>query len=101
MKYIDRMQKNLDSVKEQNLLTAHQRVKAMLPLLEGEYMIKLAKNNPWYMGCADSNQYLGYLTFFVGIEMSCRREAARFKKEELPEVIKRLYNLKYLKLVKI
>jgi hypothetical protein len=33
--------------------------------------------------------------------MSCRREAARFKKEELPEVIKRLNNLKYLKLVKI
>ena len=56
MKYIDRMQKNLDSVKEQNLLTAHQRVKAMLPLLEGEYMIKLAKNNPWYMGCGVSNQ---------------------------------------------
>ena len=101
MKYIDRMQKNLDSVKEQNLPTAHQRVKAMLPLLEGEYMIKIAKNNPWYMGCADGNQYLGYLTFFAGIEMSCRKKAARFKKEELSEVIKRLYNLKYLKLVKI
>lgn len=100
MKYIDRMQKIIDSVKELNLPTAHQRTLAILPQLEGEYMIKIAKNNPWY-GVGSSNQYLGFLTFFVGIEITNRKNAARFKREELPEVIARLNNLKGLKLVKV
>lgn len=100
MKYLERMQRILDSVKELNLPTAHQRTLAILPQLEGEYMIKLAKNNPWY-GAGSSNQYLGFLTFFVGIELTRRKNAARFKREELPEVISRLNNLKGLKLVKV
>jgi hypothetical protein len=100
MIYKERMQKILDAVKERNLSTAHQRVMATLPLLEGEYMIKVAKSNK-YMYYGEGNQYLGYLTFFVGLEFTRRREAARFKREELPEVIKRLNNLKGFKLIKI
>lgn len=100
MKYIERMQKILDSVKEQNLPTPSQRTNAVISLLEGEYMIKLARNHPWYTDSTSSTQYLGFLTFFGGIEMVRRRRAARFKKEELPEVIARLHNLKYYKLVK-
>lgn len=102
MKYIERMQKILDSVKEQNLPTVGQRVKAIISLLDGEYMIKLAKNHPSYIEPSQHlGQYIGFMTFFVGIEITCRREAARFKKEELPEVIVRLGNLKYYKLIKI
>jgi hypothetical protein len=100
MIYEKRMRKILDAVKERKLPTAHQRVMATLPLLEGEYMIKVAKSNK-YMYCGEDNQYLGYLTFFVGLEFTRRRSAARFKREELPEVIKRLNNLKGFKLIKI
>ena len=94
------MQKVFDVVKEMNLSTAHQRVMATLPLLEGEYIIKVAKSNK-HMYCGESNQYLGCLTFFAGIESTKRCEAARFKRQELPEVIKRLNNLKGFKLIKI
>lgn len=99
MKYTDRMQSILDHVKSLNLSSPHKRVLATLPLLEGRYMIKLAKSNSW--SSLDGNQYLGFLTFFVGLEFTRRKEAARFKKEELPEVIQRLNNLKGYKLVKI
>jgi hypothetical protein len=101
MKYIERMKKVYDDVKSLNLPTAHQRVEYILTQLEGEYMIKISKSNPWYMGSTDSNQYLGIGTFFYGLELTKRKEAVRFKREELPEVIKRLHNLKKLKLVKI
>lgn len=101
MKYIERMQKILDLVKEQNLPTASQRSNTIVSLLEGEYMIKLANNHPWYTDSTSGTQYLGFLTFFAGIEMTRRCRAARFKKEELPEVIARLHNLKYFKLIKI
>jgi hypothetical protein len=100
MIYKERMQKVFDVVKEMNLSTAHQRVMATLPLLEGEYIIKVAKSNK-YMYYGESNQYLGCLTFFAGIECTRRCQAARFKREELPEVIKRLNNLKGFKLIKI
>jgi hypothetical protein len=100
MIYKERMQKVFDVVKEMNLSTAHQRVMATLPLLEGEYIIKVAKSNK-HMYCGESNQYLGCLTFFAGIESTKRCEAARFKRQELPEVIKRLNNLKGFKLIKI
>lgn len=101
MKYIERMTKVYDDVKSLNLPTANKRVEAILHRLEGEYMIKISKSNPWWGSSNDSNQYLGTGTFFYGLEFTNRKEATRFKREELPEVIKRLHNLKKLKLVKI
>lgn len=98
--YKERMRKTLDLVGEMNLPTTRQRTKTILPLLQGEYMIKVAKNNKQlYYG--DKHQYLGFLSFFVGLEFTKRKEAALFKKEELPQVIEHLNNLKGFKLVKI
>lgn len=93
------MQGILNHVQSLNLSSAHKRTLAILPFLEGEYLIKLAKSHPW--AGLQGHQYLGFLTFFVGLEFTKRKEAARFKKEELPEVIQRLNNLKGYKLVKI
>ena len=92
------MQGVLDHVKSLNLSSAHKSALATIPLLEGEYLIKLAKKHPW--AGLQGHQYLGFLTFFVGLEFTKRKEAARFKKEELPEVIDRLNGLVGYKLVK-
>lgn len=100
MKYLERMRKILDSVKELNLPTAHQRTLAILPQLEGEYMIKLSRKHPHY--CGMDTQYLSFVNKFDGwLYYTRRKNAARFKREELPEVISRLNNLKGLKLVKV
>lgn len=100
MKYLERMQKILDFVKELNLPTAHQRTSAILSQLEGEYMIKLTRKHPHY--CGIDTQYLSFVNKFDGWSSYTRRKnAARFKREELPEVIARLNNLKGLKLVKV
>lgn len=101
MIYKQRIQKILDTVKKLNLPTAHQRVNAAIPLMDGDYMIKISKKNNWWMGENSPNKYLGMLSFLIGLELTKRKEAAKFKKEELPEVIAKLNNLKGFKLVKI
>lgn len=62
-------------------------------------MIKAAKNGPYY--CGEDNLYLSILSFIGGLEFARRNKAAWFKREELPEVIARLGNLRGFKLVKI
>ena len=94
------MRKIFDFVKEQNLPMAHQRRLVMQSLINGQYLIKVSKKHGYYYR-GGSNQYLGPLTFFAGIEFTNRKEAIRFTREELPEVIDQLQQLKRFKLVKL
>lgn len=98
MKYVERMQKILDELEQANLPATKVRTKFILDRLQGEYIIKTSKKGKYYI---EDTQYLGFLTFIVGLEFGKRKSAAKFKKEELPEVIKKLNGLKHFKLIKL
>ena len=52
-------------------------------------MIKLSRKHPHY--CGMDTQYLSFVNKFDGwLSYTRRKNAARFKREELPEVISRL-----------
>lgn len=100
MKYIERITAHLHAVGKLKLPTAHQRIQALFKAIDcpdAIYMVKLGKKHPWYS--ADS-RYIQHDTFISGLVFGDRAGAARFTRDELPEVIKRLHNLKGYSLIK-
>lgn len=90
----------IGGVRQMDLSNAHQISSKVIELRErGEYMVKLGKRHPWYWD--GKFQYLHYDSFLIGLSFGTRKNAAEFKRDEIPDVIQRLNGLKNYSLIKI
>lgn len=88
MKYSERIKQDFDTVKSLELKTAHTRYEALKSRRQGEYLIKVSRNNKWHglgVDYIQADSFLGY-----GVAFGRRSDAAWFKKEELKEILDKI-----------
>ena len=79
----------------------NEKHKIALSLREGDYVIKMTKNHPWFMGKGGRN-YLDVSCYFDGwLTSGARKTAQWFHKHELKDVIKHFNGGKGYQIVKL